>query len=211
MSCDLDKAREGLENELWRRWSDWNLGEWALLVIQASRHFTYVTAHSPTLPSLYLSHNSFSNPSVASPTSQLILQSFFRFSYVTGFHLRHLASRLCTSHTSQLILQPFRRFTYVTAHSPTLPLLQLHHSSFSSPSFASLKSQVFTYVTWRAAHAMDHRFMRGIVTLWKWVHCLNPDASKQWLGPRQTAKVIGKNSVRLQSNVCLVKFSRCFL
>ena len=46
-----------------------------------------------------------------------------------------------TSHTSQLILQPFRRFTYVTAHSPTLPLLHLRHSSFSSPSFASPTSQ----------------------------------------------------------------------
>ena len=40
-----------------------------------------------TLPSLYLHHSSFSNPSVASPTSQLILQPFFRFSYVTGFSL----------------------------------------------------------------------------------------------------------------------------
>ena len=46
-----------------------------------------------------------------------------------------------TSRTSQLILQPFRRFTYVTAHSPTLPLLHLRHSSFSNPSFASLTSQ----------------------------------------------------------------------
>ena len=53
------------------------------LILQPFRHFTYVTAHSPTLPSLYLYHRSFSNPSVASPTSQLILQSFFRFSYVT--------------------------------------------------------------------------------------------------------------------------------
>ena len=41
-------------------------------------------AHSPTFPSLRLHHNSFSNPSVASPTSQLILQPFFRFSYVTS-------------------------------------------------------------------------------------------------------------------------------
>ena len=55
--------------------------------------FTNVTAHSPTLPSLYLRHSSFSNPSVASPTSQLILQPFFFFSYATGFHLRDLASR----------------------------------------------------------------------------------------------------------------------
>ena len=28
-SCDVGKAREGLENELWRRWSVAKLGEWA--------------------------------------------------------------------------------------------------------------------------------------------------------------------------------------
>ena len=38
------------------------------------------TTNSPTLPSLYLRHSSFSNPSFASPTSQ-------------DFHLRHPASR----------------------------------------------------------------------------------------------------------------------
>ena len=59
----------------------------AELILQPFRHFTYVTAHSPTLPSLYLRHSSFSNPSVASPTLQLILQHFFRFSYVTGSSL----------------------------------------------------------------------------------------------------------------------------
>ena len=37
--------------------------------------------------------------------------------------------------------QPFRRFTYITAHSPTLPLLHLCHSSLSNPSFASPVSQ----------------------------------------------------------------------
>ena len=95
------------------------------------RHFTYVTAHTPTLPPLYLRHSSFSNPSVALPTSQLILQPFFRFSYyVTG-----------TSHTSQLILQPFRRFIFPTAHSPTLPPLHLCHRSFQNPSVASPTSQ----------------------------------------------------------------------
>ena len=61
MSCDVGEVTKRLEN-----------------------HFTYVTTHSPTLPSLYLRHSSFSNPSVASPTSQLILQPFFRFSNVTG-------------------------------------------------------------------------------------------------------------------------------
>ena len=47
--------------------------------------------------------------------------------------------------TSQHILQPFRRFTYVTAHSPTLPLLHLRHSSFSNPSFASPTSQALHF------------------------------------------------------------------
>ena len=59
--------------------------------------------------------------SVASPTSQLILQPFPRFTYST----------------SQLILQHFRCFTYVTDHSPTSQALHLiEHSSFSNPSLA---------------------------------------------------------------------------
>ena len=66
MSCDVGEVRESLEHE------------------QPFLHFTYVTAHSPTVPSLYLRHSSFYNPSIASLTSKLILQPFFRFSYVTG-------------------------------------------------------------------------------------------------------------------------------
>ena len=57
------------------------------LILQPFRRFTYVTAHSPTLPSLYLRHRSFSNHFVALPTPQLILQPFVRFSYVTGSSL----------------------------------------------------------------------------------------------------------------------------
>ena len=117
-ACDAGEAKEGLENQLWRRWSNGRVGEWAF------RHFTYVTAHCPTLPSLYLRHSSFSNPSVYSPTSQLILQPFRRFTYVTAhsptlpllllrhssfsnpsfvfsksqaLHIRHLASRQCVT------------------------------------------------------------------------------------------------------------------
>ena len=113
MSCDVGKAKEGLWNELKRRWSDGKVGEWAKLIViviaelilQTFSRFTYVTANSPTLPSVYLRLSSFSNPSVASPTSQLILQ-------------------------------PFRSFTYVTVHSPILPLLHLRHSSLSNPSVA---------------------------------------------------------------------------
>ena len=126
------------------------------LILEPFRCFTYVTAHSSTLPSLHLRRSSFSNPSfafptsqlisntsVALPTSQLILQPFFRFSYDTA-HFQH-----------------FRRFTYVTAHSPTLPSLYLCHSSFSNPSSASHTSQLilqpffrFSYVTWEASHGL---------------------------------------------------------
>ena len=119
--------------------------------------FTYVTAHSQILL-LHLRHSSFSNPYVASPTPQLILQPFFRFSYATGFSLTSPGEpsllilqpfrqftyvTAVASPTSQLILQPFRRFTYVTAHSPILLLLHLRHSSFSNPSFAFPTSQAF--------------------------------------------------------------------
>ena len=96
MSCDVCKAMEGLENELWCWWSDGKFEEWAELILQPFRCFTNVTAHSPTLPSLYLRHSSFCNPSITSLTSQLILQLFRRFTYVTDhsptvplLHLRH--------------------------------------------------------------------------------------------------------------------------
>ena len=122
-------------------------------------------AHSPTFPSLHLRYNSFSNPSVALPTSQLILQPFPCFTYVTVqsptlplFHLRHssVSNHSIASPTSQvlLILQPFRLFTYITTHSPTLPSLHPRHSSLSNPSVASPTSQLilqpfccYTYVT----------------------------------------------------------------
>ena len=79
MGCDIGEATERLEKEL----CCISQYLWAPLILQPFRHFTYVTAHSLTLPSLYLRHSSFSNPSFASSTSQLILQPFFRFSYVT--------------------------------------------------------------------------------------------------------------------------------
>ena len=47
-ACDVGESTpEGLENELWRKWSDGRVGEWG-------------SAHSPTLPtSLYLPHRNF--------------------------------------------------------------------------------------------------------------------------------------------------------
>ena len=71
----------------------WSVIVIAELILQAFRHFTYITAHSPTLPSLYLRHSSFSDPSVASPTSQFILLPFFRFSYVTSSSLNSPGER----------------------------------------------------------------------------------------------------------------------
>ena len=58
-------------------------GEPAELNLQPFRHFTYVTTLTPTLPSFYLRHSSFSNPFVSLPALQLILQPLFRISYVT--------------------------------------------------------------------------------------------------------------------------------
>ena len=58
---------------------------------------------SPTSYALQLRHNSFSNPSAASSTPQLILQPFRRFTYVTGHSiillLLHLHQRNCTYFT----------------------------------------------------------------------------------------------------------------
>ena len=112
--------------------------------------YSHSKAHFPTIPSLHLRHSSFSNPSAASSTPQLILQPFRRFIYATAhsptlppLHLRYSSFYNCSvaspmsyalhlrqssfcnpsaaSSTPQLILQPFRRFTYVTGTSRTSP------------------------------------------------------------------------------------------
>ena len=92
--------------------------------IQCSR------AHSPIFPSLYLHHSSFSNFSITSPMSQLILKPFHCFTYVTAhsptlpsISQRHssFSNPSVTSPTSQLILQPFFRFSYFTGFSLTSP------------------------------------------------------------------------------------------
>ena len=114
---------------------------------QPFHHFPYVTAHSPTLLSLYLHHSSFSNPSVASPTSQFILQPFFRFSASQALHLIHLASRTWHFHSSFPYgnLDKFHCMlnkTMSSAHSPTFPSLHLRHNSFSNPSVDLPTSQL---------------------------------------------------------------------
>ena len=118
MSCDVGEATESLENELC---------------------FTYVTAHYPTLPSLYyvaahsptlplfhLRHSSFSNPSFASPMSQ-------------DFHLRHLASRpwvrICVCYTMEYWLQAYSLLPIIT--ESVLVLLYLKYGMSSSSPFCS--------------------------------------------------------------------------
>ena len=66
----------------------------------------------------------------SSPLSMLLISSWifcFSSTRVHGFVL----------YTAELILQPSSHFTYITAHSLTLPLLHLCHSSFSNHSFTS--------------------------------------------------------------------------
>ena len=105
-------------------------------MLQPFFRFSYVTmsrAHSPTFPSLHLSHNSFSNPSIALPMSLLILQHFRCFTYVT-VHSPTLLSLLL-----------YHKLSYVTmsrAHSPTFQSLHLRHSSLSNPSVALPTSQL---------------------------------------------------------------------
>ena len=60
-------------------------------------------SHSPTIPSLHLRHSSFtlSNPFVASPASQLMIQPFHRFTYVTA-HLQPFCRVTCVTGTSSM-------------------------------------------------------------------------------------------------------------
>ena len=109
-ACDAGEAKEGLENELRRRWSDGNLGEWAELILQPFRQFTYDTAHSPTLQLPHLRHSSFSNPSFASPASQAL-------------HLIHLTSRPWT--LLALFLITFVRCSSYQKHFEFSPVMTL--------------------------------------------------------------------------------------
>ena len=124
MSCDVGKATESPFSNLSVTLPT------SQLVFHPFRRFTYVKAHSPTppllllrlssfsnlsvtlpnviahfpsLPSLYLRRSSFPRPSVASSTSQLILQPFFRFSYVSSIttHLPQIHFNIILPSTSR--------------------------------------------------------------------------------------------------------------
>ena len=94
MSCDIGEVAERLENELCSH---------THTEVKGQEGWRMSSAHSPTFLSLHLHHNSFSNPSVALPMSQLILQPFCCFSYVT-----------VRSQTLLLLLLHHKLFSYVT-------------------------------------------------------------------------------------------------
>ena len=120
------------------------VGQIAFTVVHSSQSFSVVGkiqvfgvchAHSLSFQSLHPRHSSFSNPSVASPTSQLILQPFRSFTYVTAHSptflsllLRHriftyviqrAAHGVCAVTTQQLSLVK-RRLTMVRGPSVVL-------------------------------------------------------------------------------------------
>ena len=64
----------------WRKGSFSNLSVTSptlQLILQPFRRFTYVTAHSPTLPLLHLRRGSFSNPSPGEPRIGYIIENWY--------------------------------------------------------------------------------------------------------------------------------------
>ena len=89
-------------------------------------------AYSPNFLSLHLRHSSFCNPFIALPTSQLILQPFHCFTYVTDH-----------SPTLLSLLLRHRFFTYVTwlavhANTTFLPFFIVTSSRISHCQFLLL-------------------------------------------------------------------------
>ena len=157
MSYDVGESTEGLEKSSFS-----NLfvaSPTSQLILQPFRRFTYIKAHSPTLPLLHL------RPPV------LILQEaewtsgpvWTRRSEEKSPLLRYPGSNLgrparrpapCRlsylAHQSNMfLLQPFRCFTYVTAHSSILLSLLLRH-------------RLFTYVTWEPPMIFIYYFYYGL-------------------------------------------------
>ena len=132
MSCDVGEAREGLETELWRRWSDWKLGEWAFGQI------TYVTAHSPTLLSPLLRHRIFTYVTWRAVHDLSIIIFYLKFNfyawvYILKFcHLKIVSGAVDTrkwstkwrnwniSGISLVRAQSFFSFPYVSIKTPFL-------------------------------------------------------------------------------------------
>ena len=131
MSCDVGEVTESLENqdELWRRWSDWKLGEWAELFLQAFSHFTYVTAHSPTLLSLLLRHRIFTYVT-------------WRAAYgVRGRRVIEIPGSLIWSKTvMELICNPYSEIR----QSPDGPVNQIHTQPSTLWPYWNLSCSIFS-------------------------------------------------------------------
>ena len=111
------------------------------------------SAHSPTFPSLHLRHSSFSNPSVAFPTSQLILQPFRCFTYITVhsptlplLHLHHssFSNPSLASPTSQN--HHFRHL----ASRPSLPYYFYREFCINYNGFSDTLINITTPYPWKA-------------------------------------------------------------
>ena len=106
-----------------------------------------MTAHSPTLPSLYPRHSSFSNTSVASPTSQLILHPFRCFTYVTAHSttllsllLRHMLFTYVSWRAADVVAAARKRYVsgqwfllkILSTQSP-LQAIEVYNGNFRTP------------------------------------------------------------------------------
>ena len=93
-------------------------------------------AHSPTFQSIHLRHNSFSNPSVTLPTSQLILQPYCCFTYV-----------IVHSPTLLLLLLHHKLFTWFTwqaVHVWNLVISHLKYDMFWISHWIKFEGSVLT-------------------------------------------------------------------
>ena len=109
-ACDIGEAKEEFENELWhmKQRKGWTISCDIGKAMEGWRMSCDVgevmesRAHSPNFPSLHLHHSLFSNRSITLPMSQLILQLFRCFTYVTAHSptliLLLLRHRLLTCH-----------------------------------------------------------------------------------------------------------------
>ena len=113
----------------------------------------YSRAHSPIFPSLHLYHNSFINPSIALSTTQLILQPFCRFTYITAHSPTLLLLHLCRS--------SFSNPSFASPTSQALHLLHLASRPWKEPLWRVSIPGIYriprlcTYVTWRAVHVFN--------------------------------------------------------
>ena len=107
-ACDVEEAKEGLQNKLWRRWSNGRVGEWPVTLVKRRKSWRM-------------------SCDVGEVTERLENE----LCYDCNYELCSFSSLSVTSPMSQLILKPFRCFTYVTAYSPTLVSLLLRHRLFT--------------------------------------------------------------------------------